>query len=294
MTDKVGRGKNGFVRDSDFIDGAGDLTNAAPVTIDLIDPDNIEVVSNASPTSNPSTGHYTYVYNIASNAKLGIWTIRWEGVINGSAVSNTENYEVVLAGTVIFDDLSFATVGELQTYLAQGTIDEAKAELALAGATAAIQAECQHRIFRIEDDTKKLRGTWRSVLQLPEPPVEEVSTVTVTLAGVDEVLSDGGFHFTRAGLLYRESSALIANQETYGYWGGVKGEVEVTYTHGYSEVPGELKDLCLQVAARSFSSTSGVEREDIGVYSVSYGSADQPELSESEKRICRKYRTPLP
>lgn len=80
----------------------GPLVDGDPVLIDIVDPNNVEVVSNASPTTNPSTGRYTYSHSVAANATLGIWFIRWVATINGVSITGVEQFEVTEAGVINF------------------------------------------------------------------------------------------------------------------------------------------------------------------------------------------------
>lgn len=80
----------------------GPLVDGDPVLIDIVDPSNVEVVSNASPTTNPSTGRYTYDYTVGGAATLGIWFIRWVATINGVSVTGIEQFEVTEAGSIVF------------------------------------------------------------------------------------------------------------------------------------------------------------------------------------------------
>lgn len=268
--------------DAVFKDGAGNVQDASPVTVDIINPSDVEVVSNAAPTSHPGTGLYAYDYTPAADAPLGLWSIRWVGVINAVAVSGEEPFEVVASATVEFPSDTFASVSDLAEYLGVTIADEdPRAVALLRKATALIQAEAQHRIFRYVDDTKKLRGTWLPDLQLPEPPVEEVSEVEVAGA----VVASTGFSVTRWGAL--QGGSYVDEWEPLpGAWGGPRTEVTVTYTHGYDPVPEDIKAICLSMASRGWNS-GDMDTETIGGYSYGGGKVS---LDDDEKAVCRRYR----
>lgn len=76
------------------------LTDATSVLIDITDPDGVEVVSNAAPTSHPATGIYTYDFEAEVDAKLGVWTISWAGVVSSTAVDEDSVFEVTPEVTV--------------------------------------------------------------------------------------------------------------------------------------------------------------------------------------------------
>lgn len=287
MTQQVAQGGNA-VLDAQFRTSTLQLVDAPPVQVDIIDPNDMEVVSNAAPTSHPATGLYSYTYAVPEDAELGVWQIRWAGVINDVAVQGLESFIVVEAGEIVFGGDTFATIPELANYLGvEIELDDERARRVLLSATAIIQAEACHRIFFYADDEKKLRGCWGSELQLPEPPVEEVSAVSVG----DAPLTSGTYQVTRWGAL--KSGPTWLDEEPYWLWAGPNVEVTVVYSHGYAEVPQDIKAVCLSLASRLFENPSGTTvSESIGSYSYSNGSSSPAgaALTEDERRICRRYR----
>lgn len=276
MTDRYGRGSTASLTAYFRVGGSGALTDADPVSVDILDPDGVVIVSDDDPTSHPSTGTYIYSYVIAEDAQLGVWSARWSGVINGLPVTGEDPFEVVAAGGVSFSEDTFATVDELATFLQTSIAeDDDRALLALRSATGLIQREAKHHIFYVEDDVKTIDGTLGSKLVLPEPPVFAVSAIN---EGEYEVDVDG-VAFTRRGALTRE-----------GFWSGA--EVTVTYTHGFEMIPADIKALCLEVAGRMYSSEVGLDSEQIGSYSYttsSDASASGVELTDAGERICRAF-----
>ena len=100
MTSKIGRGDT-ITLTAQFLDGTGAAVDGGTVLVDIIDPSDVEQVTDASPTSNPSTGYYTYDHAVGIADDLGVWTAHWTGTVNGVPVSGDGFFEVVAAGTVV-------------------------------------------------------------------------------------------------------------------------------------------------------------------------------------------------
>lgn len=285
MTDSWSRGATAELT-AYFRNGSGQLTDAPPVLVDILDPNDVVVVSDATP-QHPSTGTYTYDFEIPTDATLGVWSARWTGVMFSQPVGPTEEpFEVVPAGEVSFQGDFFASVADLAAYLDESIAsDDPRALLALELATGLIQAGCKHRIFRYNDDEKVLRGTWGNRLYLPEPPVIGVASVSV---GDDEVTTSG-FSFTRGGELIRAPFEDLSFP--LDWWDGPNVDVTVVYTHGFDPIPSDIRALCLQVASRIYGGLPGdMARETIGGYSYQAGEgAAGTSLTDDEMRICRRY-----
>lgn len=182
---------------------------------------------------------------------------------------------------------AFATVGELANALgADIAEDDRRASQILRTATAIIQAECRHRIFFYEDDEKKLRGTWSGELFLPEPPVTEVTSVTVG----DTEVADASYEFSSDGGLRGPAVWTGFDEPSSIMWGGPSSEVVVTYSHGYDPIPEDIKAVCLSLAARLYDNPSGAASETIGSYSYSGAGEGGALLTDYERSICHRYR----
>lgn len=180
---------------------------------------------------------------------------------------------------------AFATVGELANALGIDIAeDDRRAAQILKTATGMIQAEAQHRIFYYENDVKVLRGTYGFDLYLPEPPVHEVSEVTV---GTTE-LTSGTYTAASYGVL--RGSPFLSDEEPTWLWGGPQVPITVTYTHGYEVIPEDIKAVCLSLAGRLYDNPSGAVAETIGSYSYRNGAEGSGMLTDFERSICRRYR----
>ena len=191
---------------------------------------------------------------------------------------------------------AFCTEADLEAFLQVAIPDgNASATAAIAAASAAIQNFTRQRIEQVVGDVLTLTvEAHRSVILLPEQPVTAVASVVE-----DGTTLTVGTHYrwTAAGLLVRQSRA----------WNSGWQEVVVTYTHGYSTIPDDLKAVCIQAAARAYraglrsAATAGIpgiqsEQAD-GDFSVTFaaenpaGSAAAPPLLlSSEREMLARYR----
>lgn len=116
------------------------------------------------------------------------------------------------------------------------------------------------------------------IVQLPERPVTSVTEVVdvsdptnpVTLAADEWVLRVGG----------------ILETPRYG------GNLEVTYDHGFTTVPDELKEVVCNIASRlatiPTAAASGVQQESAGSESVTFGFDSYKAISDltaGEKQV---------
>lgn len=180
---------------------------------------------------------------------------------------------------------TFANVAQLAARLGRTIAeDDARALQILADASAAIRNEARQTINLVEGDVQKLRGSWSQDLWLPERPVADVTTITLsnTLDLDSEPLAATGYDWDRLGLLRRTS----------GHWGGSGATVTVTYDHGYDPIPDDLVALCIQIASRLYTNPDGTAQETIGSYSYSAGDAGRSgiALHPDERKVCWRYR----
>lgn len=119
MTQRIGQG--GVISlPGEYRTGAGGLVDPTLPQVDIIDPDDVQVVTNAVPVKD-GVGLYHYDYTVGVAAPLGVWTAHWTGVINGVAVSGDDVFEVVGAGDIGFDPGALCSVEEVMA-LAQVTL----------------------------------------------------------------------------------------------------------------------------------------------------------------------------
>lgn len=148
-----------------------------------------------------------------------------------------------------------ADVGDLATHTGLPK-DSDRLQLAIRRATDRFIAEIGHPLLLVEDDTVELDGTGLPVLHLPAAPVKGRPTVKVNGAEVDDYQMS-----RRAGILLR----------TGGRWPRGLGNIEVTYTHGVEEPPGDVVDAVLEHAATIATSLAHVQQESAGSNSIGFG-----------------------
>lgn len=169
----------------------------------------------------------------------------------------------------------FASTTDLGNYLAE-TLSGARltqAGLLLDLASSLIQGWTRQRIEYVANDVVTLAGSYDWALELPERPVVAVDAITV----------DG---VTVASTAYRlEGSTLI---HKVSGWTGPASVVQVTYDHGYSTIPDDIRAATLALTARMMANPSSVRQEGIGTYSVSYG--DDPNVDAVLEPLIGRYR----
>jgi hypothetical protein len=97
---RVGQGQT-IRLDVAYRDGAGDLVDPTTPLLDVLDPDGVVAGNNLVPTRD-GTGRYHYSYTLAGDADLGVWTSRWSGTIDDAELTDSDEFEVVVAGALVF------------------------------------------------------------------------------------------------------------------------------------------------------------------------------------------------
>ncbi|WP_053625786.1 hypothetical protein [Streptomyces sp. WM6349] len=147
---------------------------------------------------------------------------------------------------------AFATAADLAAATQRSDLSAESADLALASASAVIRRWTRQSITLVIDDVVTLRVLSESELVLPQRPVHSVSQVRVnSLVLQDWVLS--GDRLLRTGGWRR-----LPGTTTYPD----PGLVEVTYTHGYDEVPDEVRAVCLDLASMTVTNPGGLRESE--------------------------------
>jgi hypothetical protein len=187
--------------------------------------------------------------------------------------------------------MAFATPTDLEDRLRVelSAEEQIRAEKLLDAATVTIKAIAKQTIDAVTGDTVTLDGNGQTILALPQFPVTAVTSVTVD-GTLLTVATDYRLD-AEQGLLYR------AYNGTWGFpaktWGVKPASIVVVYNHGYATVPADLKGVCVEMAARAWSTPSGAERESIGSYSVSYAKgATAVALLDHERTVVQRYSRP--
>lgn len=115
------------------------------------------------------------------------------------------------------------------------------------------------------------------ILLLPELPVTDVLLVSASDVPLD------------ADTDYFVSTDLGALVKRHGRWIAGRGVYEVTYTHGWEEVPNALRVIALTLAARIYDQGL-VQQETVGGSSVTYAAGESLGFSKRELDVIAKFR----
>lgn len=166
----------------------------------------------------------------------------------------------------------FATVTDVANFL-QVSISTgeqaAAAKRALTEASQAIRNYCRQHLELVEDDEITLDAKGGTRLFLPELPVIEVSEV---IEDGETLTADEDYKLGAHGILHRLGGARWAK--------GVQ-IIQVTYSHGYAELPDDIVAVATRAASRAYQSglraagddaLLGVQSKALGDFSVAYAS----------------------
>jgi hypothetical protein len=150
-----------------------------------------------------------------------------------------------------------ANVEDLETFLGTSFTDAQldRAELVLEAASGLFVTYADGQVIEEVEETVRLDGNGTQVLLLPQLPVTAVESVEVDGEALTE---DDHFRWSEKGIL----------QRVCGRWPDLLGVVSVTYTHGYPEVPQDVKLAVLRAAARTMRNPAGAGTETVGAYTV--------------------------
>ncbi|MFJ2515618.1 hypothetical protein ACIPEL_36375 [Streptomyces griseoviridis] len=171
-----------------------------------------------------------------------------------------------------------ATVEDLMAYPGQKPSSEAEARMALRLASGAIRNRTKQILSFVADDTVILTGGQR-VLVLPERPlvVDDANPLAVVeiVDGIGlQIPVVEGCDFVRKGSeLHRgdtwPTSRLMGwpQRQRIGVWAD---RVQVTYAHGFMEIPDDLVGICLDLAAATIANPNRLRSEAAGATSVTH------------------------
>lgn len=174
--------------------------------------------------------------------------------------------------------MAFATVDDLATWLGYpvdpGEIYRAQQVVDLASAV--VTAYTGRTFSRLVDDTLTVSGTWAQTIELPEPPVEAVGSVT--LDGEALVVAVDYEWVAGSRTLWRAAG-----------WGGPRVPVVVTYTHGYATAPDDVRTVTVALASRYWANPEVVSGRTLDQQSWQYGRSYH-DLTVGERRTLDRYR----
>lgn len=198
--------------------------------------------------------------------------------------------------------VGWPTPTDLGNYLGQSItdpVDIAHAQASLDNAKAAVQAEARQTIEAVANDSQVLRGNWTNKLWLPQIPVTGISFMSITHGSVFvsdvNLVVNSDFLWDRMGLVSRVS--YITGRLLFpasGHWGGERASINVTYSHGWADIPEYIRQIVLGAASRVYTNPRGVLREDVSMGTVRvmtmYGRTTVVELTDGERRQLKSLR----
>ncbi len=175
----------------------------------------------------------------------------------------------------------FATAADLAAVM-QAPVDTAAADLALASASAVIRRWTRQTITRVVDDVAHLRVIDCDQLVLPQRPVESVSQVMVNALALNDWVLSGDRLLRTGGWRYLPGTSSYPDP----------GIVQVTYTHGWDEIPDDVRGVCLDLASATLSNPAMLRQEAIDDYSRTFAaeSLGLGGLSDTHKELLGDYR----
>lgn len=202
--------------------------------------------------------------------------------------------------------MGFCTISDVTSFL---QIDipyekQASVQRAINAATAAIQNYCHQVIEWVEDESITLDSNGAKKIFLPELPVASVAEV---IEDGETLTVDDDYKLGQHGVLHR------LNNDVAIPWAAGVQILEITYTHGYETIPGDVVDICTRAASRAYQAglkaedsdgVPGIVSKSLGDFAVSFGSEQSggaggesvlgasasPVLLRSEKEILDRYR----
>jgi len=178
----------------------------------------------------------------------------------------------------------FATEADLAAYLRVDPFtgpDLAAATLALEIASSVVTDRTGQDFTVKVDDEITLPTNGDRVLRLPQRPVTAVGAITTR---------DRGSVATTTRTLNTEYEVSRDRLTWVGLGAGWPYEVTVTYSHGYADIPADVKGATLAVAAEFFDNPEGLSRSAIDDDNAQHEWADDSPAERMLKLVEARYR----
>ena len=187
---------------------------------------------------------------------------------------------------------ALATVADLATLLGRtfSPEQELQAQALLDQASSVVRSYVRQDITRATTtDTFTMRRAdpvlhrCAGAVTLPQRPIVDIGSVKVNDVATADWWQDGNDLLLRSAAWDQPPAA------------NGPPRVTVTYTHGWDEVPGDIKAIVLQAANRVIVNPSGIRSETVGGESVTYLIPAAGEylgvlLSRTEQKVLDRYR----
>lgn len=160
-------------------------------------------------------------------------------------------------------------ISDLEAFLQQDLTDyQVEAQAACDQATAVVEDYCKRSFAQVENDERTMR--WRPSIVLPDPPVTEITSVTV-----DGQASE--YDLDASGRLW---PATVGDQIT------------IVYTHGYATIPDTVRLVALRLASRIFKNPNGRVGYSVDGQSIQTAADVSPRILTGDEMatLNRRYR----
>lgn len=169
--------------------------------------------------------------------------------------------------------VAFATSDDLAIRLGiELTGDEIdRASVLLGRASGLIQDEANLTLALVTD-TITMPGTTDERIKLPQRPVISVDSVTL---GGGELVEGRDWYLDGSVIIRLPRFVVTADGFTSEFslgagFGWPTQTLEISYTHGYIDVPASVKAICVEMVVRVWINPGGVARETVGDTSTVY------------------------
>lgn len=159
-------------------------------------------------------------------------------------------------------------------------VDETDPKLlaALAAASSRFRGAVRHRVTFTVDDVITLDGGGSYAVLLPAAPVTAVSEV---LLDGEELTEGTDFNWSSDGYL-RRLAGLV--------WPDRLRCLQVTYSHGYSEIPEDVAEVVIDRARLLYAVKAGVQNMQVGGVTVGFGQQAAMGVSQQWTDVVERYR----
>jgi hypothetical protein len=171
--------------------------------------------------------------------------------------------------------MGLITVEELEAFMGRTftEAEEAQAAAMIEAISAVIESETGVSFTLVEDEEIRAQADGFGMIELNAKPISEVTVYDLdTEDELAEPVWDG------LSTIY----GLQPNQV-----------VDIIYSHGYPQVPGDIKAVAYGMSSRMIYNPSGLRQETVGSISVTYpgigGEAGTINFSGLERKVLEKY-----
>lgn len=217
--------------------------------------------------SDGSRGNVSYAWQVGdtddSGYLLGTWVVDFGADIQ--SYPNGGYFLVYVFPDIANTETSFATSADLEARLGLEftAAEHIRATRLMEIATALIRRESGQTISFVEDDTLSWTGRGATRLILPERPVVSVGQISV-----DGEIAEATSYYLSGNEVVRQPAG-SPFWSLSAFWNPVQ-DLEVVYTHGFEDIPGDIVAICLEMVARVWVNPGAVVSSTVGSVATTY------------------------